>query len=177
MDLTAEQVDQLVALEFRKLERDYQQTIAADGKLDPSKFVQGTPLLDSLVAEALLTKESLPKPGLGETAKPSEEEGSWATDEEDDDQPPAGFVRLEDDSTELQNGDDMEKTSSAEIEMRANFEMIEKTKGQKQEGEKGKQVIFEEVVFQKRTNNPVDQKKVQDAMSKINFPAPEWAKK
>lgn len=101
MELSKEQIDQLVDLELRRLDRDYQRTIAADNAM-PAR-VEGTPNIDALIREAT---EKAGQPELNcsqdlqneEKAAERSQSGSWDTQSEGaDDQPElAGFQRLDD---------------------------------------------------------------------------------
>lgn len=55
MDLTKEQIDQLAELQLRRLEREYQQVIKADGsmteEIERARREMGTPNLDQVVQE------------------------------------------------------------------------------------------------------------------------------
>lgn len=180
MDLTPEQVDQIVALEMRKLERDYNATIAADGKLDRLATVAGTPNLDAIVAEAQLAKmEALGAtvPQKNGSVEAGDDGRSWETDEEDDGDEAEGFQRLqdEDDDDNLPDngatGESQDKSSAVEQGTKDDSPQV------KVEVLVKKEVVFEEVIIQPRQSKPADVKEVQNAMAKINFPAPEWAKK
>ena len=101
MELSKEQIEQLMDLELRRLDRDYQRTIAADNAM-PAR-VEGTPNLDALIREAT---EKAGQPELNcsqdlqneEKAAKGSQSGSWDTQSEGaDDQPElAGFQRLDD---------------------------------------------------------------------------------
>jgi hypothetical protein len=181
MDLTAEQVDQIVALELRKLERDYQQTLAADGRLDQVPKVEGTPCLDAMVAETIMEKnkenEKNRVEASGDGPRNDDEDGSWATDEEDDNEDGNGFQKLQNEDSQeeigegknddLQRGDHLEDHSPQIVSSKdqCGGEVITKVPN------------FDNVIIQPREELNIDHKKVQEAMSKIDFPTPEWAKK
>lgn len=178
MDLTPEQVDQIVALEFRKLERDYQQTIAADGKLDQALRIEGTPNLDALIADVMAEKKNENTfGGAGRVMEGEDDEGSWGTEEDEEEQENGGFQKLQNEESDEENADisddkdQPQKTDGGTSpQQRINLE-------ETQDKLKSHQSIIEEVKLQPKGEVKIDHKSVQEVMSSINFPAPAWAKK
>lgn len=178
MDLSKDQIDQLVDLELRRLERDYQKTIAADNIVHSK--VEGTPNLDALMAEALAshgqqsTGQTDERLAGDQREAPEQGEGSWATDSEEEggEGGMQGFQRL--------GGSD-----EAEIDQEGRF--MEEDDGNKNSNssavsENGTslknalKVEVEEIKLQVRQKAKFDHKKVQEAMAAIHFPEPEWAR-
>lgn len=181
MDLTPEQVDQIVALELRKLERDYQQTIAADHRMEDLVIPEGTPNLDAIVAETLAKQQDMiSSKGKDEAfvkTSQTKEDEEWETDEENEEEENAGFQRLPDEEDAEEFPPKADDESAVENEKRPDGPQKPEISDNIDSKAEKKQLIFEEVVIQERKKAEIDHKKVQEAMSKINFPAPEWAKK
>lgn len=179
MDLTKDQIDQIVELEFRRLERDYQRTIAADHQ--EFAKIEGTPNLDALIRESMTSKSMLTPMMPDHEARKTDDrhaeeyEKSWETEESDDGENEAaeGFQELKDEAVINQAGNDCHFADQED-----DAKIIDRREEIGDEAHKKsiKPAIFEEVRFQERKSTKVDYGKVREAMAGINFQTPEWAK-
>jgi len=157
MDLTQEQIDQIVSLELRRLDRDYNKTIQADGSADRNR-IEGTPNLDLIMAENRVQKDE--SRDEEEKLQENDYEQSWET-EEDGKEDDAGYQNLEEEPNQKENE---ERRPSSTV-----YEDNKPTDGMKEQ-------VEVPILLTKPPKTQIDFKHIQETMKEINFPAPAWAK-